>query len=93
MASKKPTSFGPNRAALEEAIEQLATAPQFRALVQSCRALADRLDGRGVCLECGAGFFDDALWREYRLWVKQLMEATAGGDSDDFDRLQEALKG
>lgn len=69
---------GPNRAALEEQIEAMATGREHRALVESCRQLADQVD-RSIA----RGGFSDKAWREYRLSLRALREAVAdGGDGD-----------
>lgn len=67
--------LGPNGLALEHAIQALAVGPEHAALVAACRSLAAQVDGTG---------FDDHAWREYRLSLKALMEATADGGSDAF---------
>ena len=53
----------------------MALGREHRALVQSCRGLADELDNMSS--------FDADVWREYRLALKALGEAVeVGGDSD-----------
>ena len=63
-----------HRVALEKQIEAMATRIEHRALVESCRALADLVDS----LDC----FDALVWREYRLALKALGEAVTDGGSD-----------
>jgi len=67
---------GSNRAGLERTIAALATGLEHSALVEACRSLADRVD-----LIEGMGGFDDKAWREYRLALTGLMEASSGDDS------------
>lgn len=76
---------GPNRQALEEQIEAMATGQEHRALVEAARSLADQVDG--------AEFFDDKAWREYRLALTSLREAIGDGGSDSFDDLTQKLRG
>lgn len=67
--------FGRNRDALEGALEALAVGPEHAPLVEAARTLADQVDGPD---------FDDKAWREYRLMLGNLMEATAHNGSDAF---------
>lgn len=66
--------FGPNRDALEGALEALAVGPEHAPLVEAARTLASVVDGD----------FDDKAWREYRLMLSILMGATAHNGSDAF---------
>lgn len=85
MTRRKKPEHGPQRAALEAAVAALVTGPQHAALIESCRAIADFIDGCPV--------FDDKAWREYRLALKALYDhATGGGDEDDFDREFDELR-
>lgn len=70
--------FRPNRAALETQIQAMATGPEHRALIHSCRALADVLDAQAETAK-----FDDKAWREYRLALKGLREAVDDGGTPD----------
>jgi hypothetical protein len=65
---------GPNRAALEIQIEAMATGREHRAQLQACRALADQVDAMRV--------YDEKVWREYRLALRDLREAVADGGTD-----------
>ena len=73
-----------NRNALDQALEALAVGPEHAALVELCRSLADVVDSQGE--------FDDRAWREYRQSLKVLMEATARGGSDGFDKFLASLR-
>ena len=66
-----------HRVALEKQIEAMATGIEHRALVESCRALADLVDS--------LDHFDALVWREYRLALKALGEAVTDGGSDPTD--------
>lgn len=74
---------GLQRRALEEQVEAMALGKEHRALVESCRALADRVDYLGS-IEA----FDDKAWREYRLALKALTEAVTDDSSspDSFEK-------
>jgi len=74
---------GPNRQGLERSLEALAVGPQHDALVEAARALADVVDTTGE--------FDDKMWREYRLVLALLMEATADDGADDWAELEQRL--
>lgn len=65
------------RLALERSVRSLAVGAEHAVLVESCRRLADEVDGMVV--------FDDRVFREFRLAVGVLMEATADGGSDAFE--------
>ena len=73
-----------NRAALETQVEAMATGPEHRALIQSCRTLADHVDS--------LDYFDDKAWREYRLALDALMEAVDDGGPDPYDNFIEGLR-
>lgn len=77
-------NHGSNRAALEEQIDAMATGREHRALVESCRVLADVVDALEV--------FDDKAWREYRLALAALREATGDNAPDSFESLTEELR-
>ena len=83
MARRKSPEIGGIRESLESTLEALATGAEHAALARAALSLADLLDAR-LCVECGAGMFNDALWREYRLALRNLMEATSDGGSDEF---------
>lgn len=75
--------FGDNRSALESALEALAIQPHHAPIVALCRDLASWVDDPR---------FNDKAVREYRLALGLLMEATAGGDTDDFGKWIEELR-
>lgn len=73
--------------ATERAIGAMATSEEHAAHVQSLRMLAIRLDD-----VFDAGEFDDKAWREYRLALASLREATSGGGSDPYDDFLENVR-
>lgn len=78
MVTRKPVT---HLAAVDEAVEAMATGTEHRAHVEACRSLAARCD-----FEIAEGYgFDDKLWREYRLALKALREAVTSGSDDDDD--------
>lgn len=81
---------GRQRRALEQQVEAMATGREHRALVEACRAIADRIDE----LEARGGFPDKA-WREYRLALKELREAVTddGSSSDSIEEWITASRG
>lgn len=83
MPKAKP-KHGPNRRALEEQVEAMATGQEHRALVEAARSLADRVDGL-----VEMDIFDDKAWREYRLALTSLREAVGDGGSSEDDIVAE----
>ena len=75
--------LGRNGAALERALQALAVGVEHAALVEAARSLAEWVD---------ASPMDDSAWREYRLALRYLMEATASGSSDAFNDFLDDLR-
>lgn len=84
VARRARPKLKPQRMALERSLTAMATGPEHAALVELCRSLADTVDA--------AGYFDDKLWREYRMALRSLMERATGGSADDFDAEFDALR-
>lgn len=76
-------AMGRNRLALEKQLSALGhdrVVPAIEALVEASRSLADLIDADPL--------FDDKAWREYRLMLGMLTEATNDDGTDDtFARL------
>ena len=68
---------------MERALPALAVGVEHSALVEAARSLAEWVD---------AAPFLDAAWREYRLALRNLMEATASGGSDAFNDFLDDLR-
>ena len=76
---------GSHVAALVVQVEAMATGREHRALIAVLSDLAVLLDASDV--------FDDKLFREYRLALKDLEEVCGGDSSDSYSEFLKGLRG
>lgn len=81
-----PSPWGGNRRAVEAAVARLGSdvlEGDLLPLVEATRELASLLDVDPVRMD---------VWHQYRMFLRDLREAAAGGGSDELDALIEGLR-